>query len=139
MKFNWCDKNKMKFALIISLFVLVFTGCTASSHMKQYVAKDIREIIIDSGQPENAFDLGDGRRVFQFRWGGGSYVVPQTTSYTGNINTIGNNTWLSGKAITTGGGIVTSEGCLLSYIAKWNENRNGWIVDEIRVPKQLVC
>lgn len=125
---------------IVAVVVLVASvaGC-ASTHMKQYIGKDIREVVIDSGPPINAFDMGDGRRVFQFRWGGGTYTVPQTTTVTGSATAIGNSAWYSGTAITTGGGVVSSEGCILTYFASWDESKKAWIVVEYRVPKGLVC
>jgi len=123
------------FLLVISILM---AGC-ASTHMKQYMGKDIREVIIDNGPPFNAFDMGDGRRAFQFYWGGGTYTVPQTTTITGSTNTIGNSSWYSGTAITTGGGTVTSKGCILTYFAKWDEAKKAWVITEYRVPNQLVC
>jgi len=123
---------------VLALTLALISGC-ASTHMNQYLGKDVREIIIDNGPPINAFDMGDGRRAFQFRWGGGTFVMPQTTSVTGSATSIGNTAWYSGSAITSGGGTVTSEGCVLTYFARWNEMQNAWIVTEYRVPKQLVC
>lgn len=120
------------------LSAILIIGC-ASTHMKQYLGKDIREVIIDSGPPINAFDMGDGRRAFQFRWGGGSFVVPQTTTASGSVTSIGNSAWYSGSAISTGGGVITSEGCIITYFARWNKNRKTWIVIDYRFPKQLVC
>ena len=101
--------------------------------------KDVREVIIENGPPIYAFDMGDGRRAFQFRWGGGSFVIPQRTTVTGSSTAVGGSGWYSGSAITSGGGVITSEGCVLTYFARWNEVKNAWIVTEYRVPKQLVC
>lgn len=123
---------------ILILVAVLFVGC-ASTHMKQYLGKDIREVVIDSGPPINAFDMGDGRRAFQFRWGGGSFVVPQTTTVSGSVTSIGNTAWYSGSAITTGGGVITSEGCVITYFTRWNEKRKTWVVIDYRIPKQLVC
>lgn len=123
--------------LILAL-VAGIAGC-ASTFMEQYLNKDVREIAIDNGPPFNAFDMGDGRRVFQWRWGGGSIVVPQTTTVTGSATAIGNTTWYSGTAITSGGGVVNLEGCILSYFATWDSERELWVVTEYRVPRQLVC
>jgi hypothetical protein len=126
----------IKAFLIISLALVA--GC-ASTHMRQYVGKDVREIIIDNGPPINAFDMGDGRRAFQFRWGGGSYLMSQNTTITGNSTSIGNSAWYFGTALTSGGGVLTSEGCLLTYFANWNQAKKAWIITEYRMPKQLVC
>ena len=107
--------------------------------MKQYMVKDIRDVVIDSGPPINVFDMGDKRRAFQFYWGGGSYVVPQVATGSGSATTLGNTTWYSATALATGGGMVTSEGCLITYLTQWDESRQAWIVDEYRYPKQLFC
>lgn len=122
----------------ITILVLFISGC-ASTHMKQYMNKDIREVIIDSGSPINVFDMGDGRRAFQFHWGGGSFVVPQTTTITGSTNSIGSSSWYSGTAITSGGGIISSEGCVITYLTRWDEHKKAWLIVEYRIPKQLVC
>ena len=107
--------------------------------MKQYVGKDIREVVLDSGPPVSAMDMGEGSRAFQFRWGGGTYVLPQTTTGTGTARTVGNTTWFEGRAITTPGGVVHSEGCVITYMTTWDAQRNAWVVTGYRVPKQLVC
>lgn len=133
------EEDTMRYLTLLLMFtVAVITGC-ASTHMKQYLGKDVREIVIDNGPPINAFDMGDGRRAFQFRWGGGTYVMPQTTTVTGSTTAIGNTTWYSGSAITSGGGIINSEGCVLTYFTRWNQEQQAWIVTEYRVPKGLVC
>src|SRR5690554_4707351 len=64
----------MKFAFI-ALFSVFLLGCV-STHMKQYLGKDIREVVLDSGPPVNAIDMEGGVRAFQFMWGGGTYRVP---------------------------------------------------------------
>jgi len=127
------------FKLSLALAVLVFVSACASTHMKQYQGRDIRDVVLDSGPPVNVFDYGDGRRVFQFRWGGGTYVVPQSTTTTGSVSAIGNTAWYQQQSITTGGGTVTSEGCIISYITTWSEERQAWVVTEYHVPPQLVC
>ena len=124
--------------VVLILVVSLLAAC-ASSHMKQYVGRDIREVMLDSGPPINAFDMPDGTRAFQFRWGGGTYSVPQTTSTTGSVTAIGHSAWFQSQSITSGGGTVTSEGCVITYFANWNAQSNGWIVVSYRVPKQLVC
>ncbi|TWX63190.1 hypothetical protein [Colwellia sp. C1TZA3] len=126
----------LRIALIIIVALLI--GC-ASSHMKQYLNKDVREVAIDNGPPMNAFDMGDGRRVFQWRWGGGTYVIPETNNLSGNVTVSGNTAWYSATTIKTGGGTVSSMGCVLSYFAFWDKEKNAWVVKDYRVPKQLVC
>ncbi len=128
----------MKSLLVVFSIALVVVGC-ASTHMKQYLGKDIREVVLDSRAPINAFDLPDSTRVFQFRWDGGTYGVPQTTMTTGSVMAVGNSVWFQSQSITTGGGVVTSEGCVITYTTTWDPQRQAWIVSGYRIPKQLVC
>jgi hypothetical protein len=123
---------------LIGVLLLLLTGCV-STHMKQYIGKDIREVILDSGPPLNAMNMGSGVRAFQFTWGGGSYTMPSTTTTQGTVTTYGNSAWLSANSITTGGGTIHSEGCIISYLATWNSDRETWIVKDIRYPDRLVC
>lgn len=83
----------------------------------------------------NAFDMGDGRRAFQWRIGGGSFVTPQTT--TGTVSMIGNTAYLN--ATTIGGEVVSSSGCLVTYFARRDAARDAWIVQDISFPDRLVC
>jgi hypothetical protein len=107
--------------------------------MKAYIGQDVRYIVLDDGQPENVMDMPDGRRAFQFRWGGGTYKVPKMTTTRGNIQLVGNTAYYAEQKLESGGGTVTSAGCLLTYFAKWDAQAKGWIVVEIRYPKKLVC
>lgn len=107
--------------------------------MKQYVGKDIRYVVVDSGPPIYAFDMGDGRRAFQWTWGGGTYQIPQVESSTATATPIGDSVWLTATKISSGGGTVTSSGCIITYFAEWNEARRGWFVVDYSYPKRLVC
>lgn len=120
------------------LTILLLASCV-STHMAKYVGGDIREVIIDSGNPVNAFDLADGKRAFQFYWGGGAFQMPQTTNTTGQATVIGNAVWTSSTSITTGGYLVESKGCLITYIAAWNNEKNGWIVVDTKYPSRAFC
>lgn len=122
----------------VAAILLFLTGC-ASTHMKQYMGRDIREVVIDSGPPIHAFDMGDSRRAFQFHWGGGTIVVPQTTTTTGSVTAIGNTAWFSSQAITSPGGVVQVPPCIITYLTRWNEASQAWTVVDYRYPKQLVC
>ncbi len=124
--------------LMLSLFFVLVTGCV-STEMKSYMGKDIREVMLVNGPPISAMDMGGGVRAFQFKWGGGSFTVPQTTHTTGSVTSYGNSAWLNATSITTGGGTIYSEGCVISYLAEWSNTTEGWIVTDYRYPKQLVC
>lgn len=112
---------------------LVMTAC-ASTEMKGYVGSSISEAFISYGKPEAVFDLPDGRRAFQFRWGGGSGVVPsRTNTYISGNDAVGYNVTTVGTPAMA----FASEGCLITFIA--SRRGNDYIVDEYRVPKRIVC
>lgn len=113
-------------------------GCV-STHMKQFIGKDIREVIMVSGPPINAFDLPEGRRAFQYRFGGGQLVQPTVSTESGTAIVFNNQAWYEKQTITKPSRVVEIEGCLISYIASFDEQKDGWIVEDIRYPKQLVC
>lgn len=125
---------------IIILFIsfALLSGCV-STHMKQFIGKDIREVVLVSGPPVNMLDMSEGVRAFQFKWGGGSFKLPTTTTTTGNIYSTGNGGTFTSNSITSGGGVVQSNGCIISYITEWDNKSQGWIVSDIRYPDQLVC
>jgi len=122
----------MKKAIILAL-ALTLAGC-ASTAMKGFTGKSINEAFFRYGRPENVFDLPDGRRAFQFYWGGGSFAVPATSTTALNANGLGGYT-----ATTTSipGGLLESKGCLVTLIAR--PNGTDFIVEEYRIPKRLVC
>ena len=120
------------------VFSLLLSGCV-STHMKRYIGKDVRYIVLDDGDPERAMDMPDGTRAFQFYWGGGSAAVPTQTTTTGELQLVGNSVLYSEQRLQTGGFIVESKGCLVTYFARWDAAKNGWIVTGIQYPKRLAC
>lgn len=77
-------------AIFIAVLFVILSGCV-STHMKQYIGRDIREVILDDGPPVNAMDMGNGVRAFQFRIGGGTYRLPSTTTTSGTLTGYGNS------------------------------------------------
>ena len=120
-----------KFVLTVAC-ALVLAGC-ASTEMKKYVGKPIEETFITYGKPENVFEFPDGRRAYQYRWGGGSVAMPARG--TAVATTVGNITTV--QTTSTPAMIMNSPGCLITYIAR--DNGSGFVIDEYRIPKQLVC
>lgn len=122
----------MRKKILLIIAFLMTTAC-ASTAMKGYVGKSISEAYMTQGKPENIFDLPDGRRAFQFRWGGGSGVVPGYASSTVTPMGYGYQVTTTGVPAT----YVESAGCLVTLIAR--PRGNDFIVEEYRIPKQLVC
>lgn len=108
---------------------LMLAGCV-STEMRRYVGQDISEVQMRYGAPANVIALPNGNRAYQFRSGGGSFVVPGSQQST--ITTYGNTATVN----TTGTPAypIHAAGCLVTFIA----DPSGRVVD-IRVPKGLVC
>jgi len=132
------SKEFFQTVLVFCFISLGVTGCV-STHMKAFVGKDIREVMMVEGAPINAFDLAEGKRAFQYRFGGGTFISPQASSTTANATVIGNTMWLDRKTITQPALAVQSEGCVISYIADYDNAKSSWIITDIRYPKRLVC
>ena len=118
--------------LLAAFGMLTLTGCV-STEMKGFVGKPIEETFITYGQPENVFEFPDGRRAYQYRWGGGSFAMPgrgtAIATSIGNITTV--------QTTYTPATIMNSPGCLITYIAR--NNGTSFIIEEYRFPKKLVC
>jgi hypothetical protein len=133
-------RKSVTFALPILICSIAFmlSGCV-STHMKAFIGKDIREVMLTEGPPINAFDLSEGRRAFQYRFGGGTFVTPQVSNTATSATVVGNSVWLDQRTITQPAAIVESQGCVISYIAEFDQKKSSWTVVDIRYPKRLVC
>jgi hypothetical protein len=140
------------FIFLISLFL---SGC-ASKIMESYIGRDVRTAVLDYGPPQNAIDMGDGTRAFQWIMRK-SYKQPTYISSTGNAYTYGTGygyssgygsnryyrgnynttTWMNSNTVITGGNVIHSK-CIYTIFAKWNEKRKGWIVTGYKKPP-LAC
>ncbi len=121
--------------IYVAIAVTLLTGC-ASQIMNSYVGKDVREVMLDYGPPANAFDMGDGRRAFQWVMNS-SYTTPTTATTTGTVNSYGSSSWVNSNTMITGGQTITSN-CVYTLFGRWNENTSGWSVTEFKKPN-LMC
>ena len=120
----------MRYLIIV---VLILSGC-ASQIMKSYIGKDVREVAVDYGSPSNAFDMGDGRRAFQWV-STKTNVSPSYATTNANVNYNGyNSAWINSNTTISGGSISTSQ-CIYTLFAKWNVIAEGWYVVDFREPK----
>lgn len=124
--------------IAIATMVMTTLAC-GSTHMKKFIGRDVRYVAVDDGQPVAVFDLPDGVRAFQYRWGGGTYVAPKTTTTNGQVQLVGTAAYYTEQKIESGGQVVTSDGCLITYLARWDAEKQGWIVRDISYPHRLVC
>jgi hypothetical protein len=117
--------------LLVAALVVAIAGC-ATSVMKGYVGQDIKQVVVERGAPQNAMDMGDGRRAFQWAINQ-SVFVPATTSQISTVNVYG-NTAIGNSTATTYGGGTSSWTCLYTLYATWDEARATWIVKDYQKP-----
>jgi len=114
----------MKILAIILALLLV--GC-ASTEMKSYIGKDIREVILINGQPIGAIDMGNGIRAFQFMWGG-TTATAMSTQNNSSLSMKGSDGWLRKGEIASSGSALITNGCVVAYLTKWDEVQGAWLV-----------
>lgn len=124
----------MKKLLTLAL-AMALTGC-ASSIMNGFVGKSVQEVMVRYGPPSNAFDMGDGRRAFQWEMTS-SYVTPVTATTTGNAYAYGRNVaWTENTQIS--GGVPVSNTCAYTMFGRWSDTSKAWIMESYQKPK-LMC
>lgn len=117
---------------IIAGLALALAGCV-STQMKSLVGEPIQSAQLEYGPPAQVLEMPDGRRAYQFRYGGGPVVLPGSSTTT--VTTVGNTAFA--QSYGTPGAVVQTDGCLLTFFA--SPNGNAWIIDGIKVPRDLVC
>jgi len=108
---------------------LLFAGC-ASDIMKGYVGQPIEAAIADYGPPISSFDLGDGRRAFQWRQVHND-VVPGRSRVDIRDTRYGER-----RVETITPGYVESRECFYTLYATPRDGR--WFVTDFRKPS-LMC
>ncbi len=112
---------------------LALAGC-ASNIMQGYVGKPIQAAMVDYGPPVNAFDMGDGRRAFQWSMTSTS-TAPTFVSNSGSATPVGNSVWWTQNTQISGGGTTTRE-CLYTLYGRWSGS--AWVIEDFEKPR-LLC
>lgn len=124
----------MKFRGLM-LIALALSGC-ASSVMNGFVGKSVQDVMVQYGPPTNAFDMGDGRRAFQWAMTN-SYVTPVTSTTTGNAYATGSNVrWMQNTQIS--GGVPITNTCAYTMFGRWSDTASTWVMESFQKPK-LAC
>ncbi len=125
----WCLSTRI---VLVALLLIPLYGC-ASTFAKSYVDISTIELELDLGKPVNIVELPDGKRSYQYYWGGGTYALPEYSTST--VTTFGNSAYVN--TTTYPAEVVSSKGCLINFIT---EQREGlWIVVDATWPDRLVC
>ena len=104
--------------------------------MKSYLEHDVTEVVLDYGQPVNAFDVPDGRRAFQWRIHFKD-AIPTSNTPEGTATRLGNMAWINTNAPIYGGQPIAGA-CIYTLIGSWNEPAHSWTIRELRKP-DLIC
>ncbi len=122
---------------VLSSLILIglLSGC-ASSIMGGFVGKPLQQVMVRYGPPANAFDMGDGRRAFQWVMSS-TYVTPTYATNTGNASVYGNSVmWTQNTQIT--GGVPITNTCAYTMYGRWSESTKTWVMEGYEKPK-LLC
>ena len=111
---------------------LILAGCV-STEMRALVGQPIQEAQIRYGPPVQVVDMPDGGRAYGFHYGGGAAVLPSSSRTTAFVN----GPVISAQTQTMPGGVVELPGCTITFMAR--QHGPAWVIEDIRVPKQLVC
>lgn len=114
---------------------VLLSGC-ASSVMGGFVGQPVQQAMVKYGTPSNAFDMGDGRRAFQWVMQS-TYVTPTVATNTGNAFGYGNSVSWTQNTTITGGQPITSK-CAYTLYGRWSETAKSWIVEGFEKPP-LLC
>lgn len=124
--------------ILFSILVIPIASC-ATSHEKlaSYVGQDVQQVVADYGYPNVAFDMGDGRRDFQWTMKMSSSMPAQAISIGGLTNPADQfNPDIEMTTIITmyGGQPVASE-CSYTMITHWDDIKKIWIVTAYQKPR----
>lgn len=111
----------------------LLAGC-ASSIMKGFVGEPLQQAMVKYGPPLNAFDMGDGRRAFQWVMTS-TYVMPSYATNTGNAYAVGNSVYWSQNTQISGGQPISNR-CAYTLYGRWNGS--AWIIEGFAKPN-LIC
>lgn len=113
--------------------LLLFLACgCASNIMRGYIGQPLQEAMVDYGAPSAAFDMGDGRRAFQWEMTSTSQR-PTYVRNSGNAVPVGNSVWWTQNTQISGGGISKRE-CVYTLYGRWDESASLWRIESFEEP-----
>ena len=127
----------MRNTLFPILAFLVSACATSHEKLESFIGGDIQEVVADYGYPNAAFDMGNGRRDFQWTMNMSSTIPAQSISMGGLTNPVDQfNPDLEMTTIIPmrGGEPVASE-CSYTMITRWDDSKKIWIVTAYQKPR----
>jgi len=101
--------------------------------MQGMVGQPITVAVVRNGPPTNAFDMGDGRRAFQWAKSA-SYTTPTQVQNRGTASPMGNSVWWQQSSQITGGQTIHSE-CLYTLYGRWDDAAQFWRIEGFERPR----
>lgn len=126
------NASRFHHACAVAALAVLSAGC-ASTIMKGYIGQPLQAAMVDYGPPANAFDMGDGRRAFQWSKRSTS-TMPTYVTNSGAATPVGNAVWWTQNTQIMGGGTVTSE-CLYTLYTRWDDTAKSWRVEGFEKPR----
>ena len=127
----------MRYSLIF-IMVFLITGCgTSHEKLTSYVDQDIQQVVSDFGNPNVAFDMGNGRRDFQWTIKQLSARPSQAISrgaLTSPIDMFDPDIGMDTITPMYAGQPVAAE-CYYTMITQWDDSRKTWIVKNYKKPR----
>ena len=117
-------ENMMRMVLLV---LALLAGCSAEI-MRSYIGRPVTDVMLDYGPPANAFDVSDEKRVFQW-----IKTTSVTTPVYATTTGYAYQGWVNTNTQIHGGQTNTFE-CVYSMYARWNDNRESWIISGFKEP-----
>ncbi len=117
----------------IYLFIssaLLLVGCAnIGINQKNYIGQDIRNVILDYGEPIHTYNMRDGIKAYQWEIIS-QFKTPVTANTTGFHSKEG---IINKNTIYSGGGRHTRK-CFYTFFTRRNKTQKTWIVTSFRKP-----
>lgn len=124
-------------AYVFPLTVCLLISCTASHEkLESYVGLDIQEVVTDFGNPDVAFDMGNGRRDFMWTMRQSSSMPAYDISPGALTNPADQfNPDIKGNTeMPRYGGQAIAAECSYIMITNWDIDKKTWVVNDYQRP-----
>jgi hypothetical protein len=123
--------------ILLPILVLIIISCAASHEkLEPYVGQDVQQVVADYGYPNVAFDMGNGRRDFQWTMNMPHSIPAQSISRgarTYSTDMFDPDVKMTNLVPTSGGQPAAAE-CTYTMITQWDETKKIWIVTGFQKP-----
>lgn len=124
--------------IFLSIAILLWSCASSHEKLESYVGKDIQEFVADYGYPDVAFDMGDGRRDFQWAMKQTSSMAAYDISPAALTKPAEQfDPEIKGESLIPAyGGQRIAVYCSYTLITQWDEAKKTWIVADYQKPQE---